>query len=445
MPTYSIDMKSLAEKRSFIEVPERSQSERSQYSDFPIQNLPYGVFRPTPESAPRVGVAIGSYVLDLSVLADQGLLGNEAKSMRYFSDNSLNRFMSCGRAVWSQTRATIMTLLSHDCPTLRDNEQLRSQSLHEMANVTLQMPIQVTAYTDFYSSLDHAKNVGTLIRGAENALNPNWKQLPIAYNGRHSAIGLSGEPCVRPWGQIKPNEESPPIYTPTRSLDFELELGFVIGTPSARNSRITPSRAEEHVFGAVLFNDWSARDIQKWEYQPLGPFNGKNFFSSISPWIVTLEALEPFKVAACIQDPEPLKYLQSPRTVYDINLDVSIHTPSMPSGESHRITRSNAKFVYWELYQQLANLTAGGNPVQTGEIFATGTLSGPTADSLGCLLEITKGGREQISLPTGEIRAFLQDGDSVIIEGHAQNEHFRVGFGQLTNLVMRAIEWPAEE
>jgi fumarylacetoacetase len=438
MPTYSIDIKSLAEKRSFIEVAERSQSERSQYSDFPIQNLPYGVFKPTPESAPRVGVAIGSYVLDLSVLAEQGLLGNEAKSMHYFSDNSLNRFMSCGRAVWTQTRATIMTLLSHDCPTLRDNEQLRSQSLYERAKVTLQMPIQVTAYTDFYSSLDHARNVGTLIRGPENALNPNWKQLPIAYNGRHSAIGLSGEPCVRPWGQIKPNEESPPIHTPTRSLDFELELGYVIGTPSARNSCITPDRAEEHVFGAVLFNDWSARDIQKWEYQPLGPFNGKNFFSSISPWIVTLEALEPFKVAACPQEPEPLHYLRSPRMVYDINLGVSIRTQKMAAGESHPITSSNARFVYWDLYQQLTHLTAGGNPVQTGEIFATGTLSGPTADSLGCLLEMTKGGKAPLTLPSGEQRTFLLDGDSIIFRGHAQNEQFRVGFGKLENLILPA-------
>lgn len=431
MKTYSVNIPVLAAKRSFIEVlPD---------CDFTIQNLPYGVFKPNLNAAPRVGVAIGSYVLDLSLLADKGLLGDEAQSMRYFADASVNRFMGRGRAIWSATRARLIELLSHDCPTLRDDQTLRSQALFDLARVTLQMPIHITAYTDFYSSIDHARNVGTIIRGPENALNPNWKHLPIAYNGRYSSIALSGDALKRPWGQIKPSDDAAPIYAPTRSLDFELELGFVIGTPSDGGIQIAPNRAEEHVFGAVLFNDWSARDFQKWEYQPLGPFNGKNFFSAISPWVVTLEALEPFKVPACPQNPIPLEYLHSSRMVYDINLGVSISTPKMQPGVTHTITNSNARYLYWDLYQQLAHLTSGGAPVQTGEIFATGTISGPTPDSLGCLLEITKGGKEPVSLPSGEQRVFLQDGDAVILSGAARNEHFRVGFGQLSNRVMPAM------
>ncbi len=432
MSTYSTDIKALAAKRSFVAVP--------QHSDFPIQNLPYGVFRPTPNSSPRVGVAIGSYVLDLSTLADRGLLGEDARLMRYFSDDSLNRFMSRGRAVWSATRARIIDLLSHDCPTLRDDDTLRAQALLEVANVTVLMPIRVAAYTDFYSSIYHARNVGTLIRGPENALNPNWKHLPIAYNGRHSSIVLSGEPLHRPRGQIKPSDDAAPLFGPTRSLDFELELGFIVGAASQHGTRITPDCADEHVFGVVLFNDWSARDIQKWEYQPLGPLNGKNFFSSISPWIVTLEALEPFRVAACTQDPEPLPYLKSPRMVYDIHLDVRLHTPQMQCGESQTVTKSNAKHLYWDHYQQVTHLTSGGSPVQSGEIFATGTISGPTPDSLGCLLEITKGGKEPVTLSSGETRTFLLDGDSVTIKGYAANEHFRVGFGELSNPIMPAIQ-----
>jgi fumarylacetoacetase len=432
MSTETANIKTLATKRSFIDVP--------QHSDFPIQNLPYGVFKPSPDSSPRVGVAIGLHVLDLSVLADRGLLGEQAKSMRYFSEGSLNRFMGCGRVVWRETRARITELLSHDCPTLRDNRELRAQAFFEVANVTLQMPLHVAAYTDFYSSIDHARNVGTLMRGVDNALNPNWKQLPIAYNGRHSSIVLSGEKLHRPRGQIKPSDDAPPLFAPTRSLDFELELGFIVGVPSPHGATITPDRTDQHVFGVVLFNDWSARDIQKWEYQPLGPFNGKNFFSAISPWIVTLEALEPFRVTACAQDPQPLEYLKSPRVVYDIHLDVSIRTHQMSSGESHRITNSNAKHLYWDHYQQLTHLTSGGTPVQSGEIFATGTISGPTPDSLGCLLEITKGGKEPVILTNGEKRTFLADGDCVIIKGYAENEHFRVGFGELLNLILPATE-----
>lgn len=432
MNSYSVNLKALAEKRSFIEVP--------QHSDFTIQNLPYGVFKPTPNAAPRVGVAIGSFVLDLSVLADRGLLGDQARSLRYFSDDSLNSFMRRGRAVWSATRARIMELLNRDCPVIRDDQTLRSQALFDVSKVTLQMPLNVTAYTDFYSSIDHARNVGTILRGSENALNPNWKHLPIAYNGRHSSIVVSGEKLNRPWGQIKPSDDAEPIYAPTRALDFELEIGFIIGAPSSHGTIISPEHAEEHVFGAVLFNDWSARDFQKWEYQPLGPFNGKNFFSAISPWIVTLEALEPFKVSASPQDPAPLAYLRSPRMVYDIDLGVSLSTAYTAPGEAYKISNSNARYLYWDIYQQLSHLTSGGSPVKTGEIFATGTISGPTPDSLGCLLEITKGGKERLNLPNGESRVFLNDGDSIIFSGHADNKQFRVGFGELTTLVISAVE-----
>lgn len=415
--------------RSFIDVPPSC--------DFPIRNLPYGVFVPTSGAPARVGVAIGEYVLDLSVLAQEGLLSEQAKQERYFCDSSLNRFMGHGKAVWSATRARIRELLSYDCPTLRDNAELRSKAFQRIDAVTLQMPVQVAGYTDFYSSIDHARNVGTLIRGADKALNENWRYVPIGYDGRAGSVCVSGTDFHRPMGQSRPTDDAPPMFGPERALDFELELAYIVGVPG---TRIPTSQVDEHVFGAVLLNDCSARAIQKWEYQPLGPFLGKNFGTVISPWIVSLEALEPFKVNGCVQDPPPFEYLTSPRHVFDINLEVALHTASMPPREEFVITRSNTKYLYWDHYQQLAHHTINGCQMSTGDIYATGTISGPTPDSLGCLLERTKGGKEPLTLPNGEERRYLLDGDTVTMRGWCQGSGYRVGFGEVTTTVLPAVE-----
>lgn len=416
--------------RSFIDV--RADS------DFPIQNLPYGVFIPTKGTSPRVGVAIGDFVLDLSVLADDGLLGDAARSQRFFSDAVLNRFMAQGRSVWRSTRERITELLRSDCPLLRDNAELRARALVPRNQAILVMPIRVGGYTDFYSSIDHARNVGALLRGPENALNPNWRHIPIAYDGRAGSIVVSGTDIHRPYGQTRPSEDAPPLFGPSNSLDFELELAFVVGRGSNLGESLSCAQVDEHVFGVVLLNDWSARDIQKWEYQPLGPFLGKNFGTSISPWVVTLDALAPFEVDAQPQDPPPLEYLRSRRRVYDVNLEVAIRSAKMGDHEAYVTTHSNAKYLYWDHCQQLAHHTVNGCPVSSGDLYATGTISGPSPGSLGCLLEITKGGKESVVLPNGEERRFLSDGDSVRMRGWCEGKGYRVGFGEVVGEVLPA-------
>lgn len=416
--------------RSFIDV--------APDSDFPIQNLPYGAFTPAAASTACIGVAIGDFVLDLSVLAEAGLLGDEARAQSYFSDPVLNRFMERGRSVWTSTRQRITELLRSDCTTLRDNAELRTRAFHRRDAVAISIPIRVGGYTDFYSSVDHARNVGALFRGPENALNPNWRHIPIAYDGRAGSIVVSGTDLHRPLGQTRPSDDAPPVFGASKSLDFELEVAFVVGTPTKLGESIPCSQVDEHVFGVVLLNDWSARDIQKWEYQPLGPFLGKNFGTSISPWVVTLDALSPFSVDAHPQNPQPLEYLRSARRVFDIQLEVAIRTAKMAPHEAHVTTHSNTKFLYWDHQQQLAHHTVNGCPVGAGDLYATGTISGPTPDSLGCLLEITKGGKEPVVLPTGEERRFLADGDVVCMRGWCQGAGFRVGFGEVTGAILPA-------
>ena len=416
--------------RSFIDVrPD---------SDFPIQNLPYGSFMPPNANTARIGVAIGDFVLDLSEIAEAGLLGDEARAERYFSDAVLNRYMERGRSVWRSTRQRITELLSKDCPTLRDNADLCARALYPRHSVTLSMPIRVGGYTDFYSSIDHARNVGALLRDPANALNPNWRHIPIAYDGRAGSIVLSGTNLHRPHGQTRPSEDAPPVFGPSKALDFELELAFVVGVGSELGESISCDKVDDHVFGVVLLNDWSARDIQKWEYQPLGPFLGKNFGTSISPWVVTLDALAPFTVEAQPQEPQPLEYLRSGRRVFDMQLQVAIRTAKMGPGEEYVTTTSNAKFLYWDNTQQLAHHTVNGCPVFAGDLYATGTISGPTPDSLGCLLEITKGGKEPVKLPTGEERRYLADGDSVRMRGWCEGDGYRVGFGEVVGTILPA-------
>jgi len=386
----------------------------------------------------RIGVAIGDFVLDLSEVAEAGLLGDEARAERYFSDAVLNRYMERGHSVWRSTRQRITELLSKDCPTLRDDADLRARSLYPRNSVSLSMPIRVGGYTDFYSSIDHARNVGALFRDSANALNPNWRHIPIAYDGRAGSIVVSGTNIHRPLGQTRTSDDAPPVFGASRALDFELELAFVVGKGTQLGESISCSNVDDHVFGVVLLNDWSARDIQKWEYQPLGPFLGKNFGTSISPWVVTLDALAPFAVDAQPQDPQPMEYLRSARRVFDLHLEVAIRSSKMPPGDAYVTTRSNAKYVYWDHQQQLAHHTVNGCPMSPGDLYATGTMSGPTLDSLGCLLEITEGGKEPVILPTGEERRFLADGDSVRMRGWCDGDGYRVGFGEVVGTVLSA-------
>ncbi len=409
-------------------------------SHFPIQNLPYGVFRPRGGSTPRIGVAIGDKVLDLKVLEATGYFNGPALvGRRVFNQPSLNAFMALGRPAWREARATISRLLGADDPTLRDNPSLRQQVLFPRSGVDLLLPAEIGDYTDFYSSREHATNVGTMFRGGENALMPNWLHLPVAYHGRASSVVVSGTDFHRPLGQTNPDDAPAPSFGPSQWLDFELEVGFFIGPGNALGEPIPVDRAAEHIFGMVLVNDWSARDIQKWEYQPLGPFLSKSFITSISPWVVTLDALEPFRVAGPPQDPQPLPYLQSHGDwTYDIHLEVTLQGEAMP--EPHRICASNFKHLYWNMCQQVAHHTIAGCNLRPGDLLASGTISGPDAEgaSRGSLLELASQGTQPIEFPNGERRAALLDGDRVTMTGWCQGEGYRVGFGEVTGRVLPA-------
>ena len=402
-------------------------------SHFPIQNLPYGVFRRNSGDAPRIGVAIGEHVLDLAALDHVGLLKG-----RYFSRPVLNHFMAAGRATWRETRAAISRLLRHDEATLRDNTDLRANALVPRNAVEMLLPVDIGDYTDFYSSREHATNVGIMLRGPDNALQPNWLHLPVAYHGRASSVVISGTDVRRPKGQTKADDAPAPTFGPSRSLDFELEMGFFVGPGNELGQPIPIEQAPEHIFGMVLVNDWSARDIQRWEYVPLGPFLAKNFATTISPWIVTLDALEPFRAAGPKQDPQPLPYLGSPGDwAFDIRLETSLQSASMDRPAV--LSLSNAKHLYWNLCQQLAHHTVNGCNLRTGDLLASGTISGPTPNSYGSLLELAWKGTKPIELPNGEKRVFLHDGDRVTLTGWCQGPGYRVGFGEATARVLPAL------
>jgi fumarylacetoacetase len=407
-------------------------------SHFSIHNLPYGVFSPRAGGRPRVGVAIGDMVLDLSVLEQQGFFeGRILSEQRVFSQPALNAFMALGRPDWREVRATIQELLSADNPTLRDDAALRRLALVPMDQVALHLPAVVGDYTDFYSSREHASNVGTMFRGKENALQPNWLHLPVAYHGRASSVVVSGTDVRRPWGQIVPVHSTEPRLAPSQEMDFELEMGFFVGIGNALGQTIPIDEAAEHIFGMVLVNDWSARDIQRWEYRPLGPFLSKNLATSISPWVVTLEALEFFRRPGPAQDPEPLPYLQSQGNwAYDIYLEVHLQGEGM--SEAAVISRSNFRYLYWNMAQQLAHHTINGCNMRPGDLLASGTISGPTADSYGSMLELAWRGTSPIQLPGGHERSYLADGDRVTLTGWCQGDGYRVGFGQVTGRLLPA-------
>jgi fumarylacetoacetase len=415
--------------RSFLEVDPTS--------DFPIQNLPYGVFSTPASPRPRVGIAIGNYVLDLAVLEAERLI-DLAPAQGVFAQGAINAFMALGPRVWSQTRARISELLRRDNPELRDNRILREHALVSMADAKLHLPIAIAGYTDFYSSREHATNVGVMFRGKDNALQPNWLHMPIAYNGRASTVVVSGTSVRRPRGQLKPPSAEVPSFAPCKRLDFELEMGVVIGQSSPMGEMLTEKQAEGMIFGFVLLNDWSARDIQQWEYVPLGPFQAKAFATSISPWIVTREALEPFRVHGPKQDPTPLPYLQQAQpNNYDLDLDVGLRAAQM--NEAATICRTNFKYMYWSSVQQLVHHASSGCAMNVGDLLGSGTISGPEKHQRGSLLEISWNGTEPVELANGIVRTFLEDGDSLRFRGWCQADGYRVGFGEVEGTILQAI------
>ena len=403
-------------------------------SDFPLQNLPYGVFRPLRASQPRVGVALGEMIVDLAALEELGLLRVPGATGPIFAQGKLNPLLALGRAAWTSVRAQLTQLLSADEPRLRDDRAARSLALHDQAKCRLLLPVEIGDYTDFYSSRHHATNVGTMLRGAEHALQENWLHLPVAYHGRASSVVVSGTDIHRPSGQTGPGK-----FGPCQALDFELEAGFFVGPGNRLGTPLSIDEAEEQIFGMVLVNDWSARDLQKWEYVPLGPFLAKNFATSISPWVVTLDALAPFRHAGPEQLPPPLPYLQSSAPW---SLDIELEVELLPAGDGHPVclARSNMKHLYWNIAQQLTHHASSGCNLRPGDLLASGTISGPEKSSRGCLLEHTWGGKEPLQLADGLRRVFLEDGDRVTLRGWRQADGYRIGFGEVTGMILPAIE-----
>jgi len=413
----------------------RSWVEVKQGSDFPIQNLPFGIFK-TNGLTPRVGVRIGDFVLDLKTLFVLGYLENLAFELSDFDSEYLNPMMKKGKKATRDLRNRISKLLNATHDDLKKNEHHVGQVLIHIDQVEMCMPLQIGDYTDFYSSKEHATNVGVMFRDPANALLPNWLWIPVGYHGRSSSIIISGEAIQRPKGQIKPVDNEDPIYAPSRQLDFELEMGFFTFDGKPIGDSISTEEAEEYIFGMCLFNDWSARDIQKWEYVPLGPFLAKNFASSISSWIVTLDALQPFKTETPKQEPEVLEYLKfTGEKSYDIHLEVAIKPDS--SAETI-VSRSNFKYMYWNMAQQLAHHTVNGCNVRCGDLMGSGTISGPTEDSYGSMLELAWKGTKPLPMNDGSERKFIMDNDIVTIRGFCEKNGVRIGFGEVSTKVLPA-------
>ncbi|MEQ9414974.1 MAG: fumarylacetoacetase [Cyclobacteriaceae bacterium] len=413
--------------KSWVEVPAGS--------DFQIQNLPFGIFK-TQYLTAVAGVAIGNHVLDLVYLYEKGFFDGLGLPPGIFNQEYLNPFIGLGRKKCGEVRERVSELLRSDNDELQNNVAARELALIPMEEVEMRMPIHVLNYTDFYSSEEHATNVGTMFRDPKNALLPNWKHLPVGYHGRTSSIVISGTPIHRPKGQIKPPDSDAPIFSPCKKLDFELEMAFITCVNTALGSSISTKEAEDNIFGMVLFNDWSARDMQTWEYVPLGPFLAKNFASTISPWIVTMDALEPFRVDGPKQNPKVLPYLTyEGKKNYDIGLEVVI-------GEGKNetvISKSNFKYMYWNMCQQLAHHTVNGCNVQVGDMYGSGTISGPEKGSFGSMLEITWNGKDPIKLKDGSERKFIEDGDTVTLRGAAEKDGLRIGFGDCSGKILPSV------
>lgn len=404
----------------------------SEESHFSIHNLPFGIFSEG-NNQKRVGVAIGDQIVDMAVVTALGLLDQQFIDKQVFQKDTLNSFIGLGKTVSSEIRLKLQNWLTDVLSPFKEHEHI----LVDQTEVTMHLPLQVGDYTDFYSSLEHATNVGKMFRDPGNALLPNWKHMPVAYHGRASSIIESGIPIHRPTGQIMPKNADSPMFQASDKLDFELEMAFVIGKENRLGQPISLKDAEDHIFGMALFNDWSARDIQKWEYVPLGPFMGKNFASSMSPWLVTMEALEPFRTQGAAQKPQVLPYLEfdGPRN-FDINLNVCL-TPS--DGEENVICQSNFKHMYWNMAQQLTHHTVNGCNVRVGDLLASGTISGPEPSSFGSMLELSWGGTKPLTLKDGSQRTFLEDYDTITLRGWAEKPGIKVGFGEVRTKILPTI------
>lgn len=403
--------------------------------DFPIQNIPFGVFI-TKDDVITIGTRIGNYAIDLSILQMLGYFKGIELTDDVFLQDSLNDFISAGKKTWRAVRNRVAEIFDQNNEQLKNNEQHRSLLIFHISEVEMQLPVYIGDYTDFYSSKEHATNVGKMFRDPENALLPNWLHIPVGYHGRSSTIIPSGVPVRRPKGQTLPKGESQPIYGPSKRIDFELETGFITEDANLFGESIHIDQAEQHIFGMVLLNDWSARDIQTWEYVPLGPFLAKNFATSISPWVITLEALEPFRTSAPKQDPVPLAYLQEKsRSTFDINLEVYL---SPKDKDATLISQSNFKYLYWTMNQQLAHHTVNGCKINSGDLLGSGTISGEDPTSFGSLLELSWAGQKPLTLSTGEKRTFVEDFDTITFKGFCENDTTRIGFGEVSSMLLPA-------
>ncbi len=402
-------------------------------SDFPIQNIPFGVFL-TKENVVTVGTRIGDFAIDLGALQQLNYFEGIELTDDMFMQDTLNDFISDGKKTWRLVRNRIAEIFDANNSKLRDNKKQRDIVIFNMDEIEMQLPVLIGDYTDFYSSKEHATNVGKMFRDPENALLPNWLHIPVGYHGRSSTIVPSGIPVHRPMGQLMTDGATSPVFGPSRLIDFELETAFITTDANVMGENVPVHEAEDYIFGMVLLNDWSARDIQKWEYVPLGPFLGKNFATSISPWIVTMDALEPFRTKGPNQDPTPLPYLQQKgKHTFDINLEVAI---APENSTSTVVSKSNFKYLYWSMSQQLAHHTSNGCRVNSGDMMGSGTISGSNPDSFGSMLELTWSGKNPIKMNDGTERKFINDNDTVIMTGFCENKEVRIGFGEVSSKLL---------
>ncbi len=408
-------------RKSWLEVPATS--------DFPIQNIPFGVFL-TKENVVTVGTRIGDYAIDLGALQQLNYFEGIELTDDMFMQDTLNDFISDGKKTWRLVRNRIADIFDEKNPKLRDNEKDKDIIIFNIIDVEMQLPVLIGDYTDFYSNKEHATNIGKILGVTENALFSNWHHLPVAYHGRSSSIIPSGIPVHRPLGQTLPYGEETPVFGPSRCVDFELETAFITTDANIMGENIPISEVEDYIFGMVLMNDWTARDLQKWESVPLGPFLSKNFATSISPWIITMDALEPFRTKGPKQDPAPFPYLQlKGKNTFDINLEITIQPEN---GVETIVSKSNFKYMYWSMSQQLAHHTSNGCRVNSGDMMGSGTISGPTPESYGSMFELSWGGKNPIKLNDGTERKFINDGDTVIFKGFCKNNGLQIGFGEVS-------------
>ena len=404
-------------------------------SDFPIQNIPFGVFL-TKDNITTIGTRIGNYAIDLAAIHQLGYFEGIPLTDDIFMQDSLNDFISDGRTTWRLVRNRIADIFDQENNKLKENKKHRNDVIFDIKEIEMLLPVDIYDFTDFYSSKNHAMNVGSMFRDAENALTPNWLHMPLAYHGRSSSIVVSGTRIRRPKGQTFPKGENNPIFGASKLVDFELELGFITTDANKLGKSIDINETDEYIFGMVLLNDWSARDIQKWEYQPLGPFLAKSFATTISPWIVTMDALEPFRVDSPEQEPKPFAYLQQEgKNSYDIKLEASIKPKKQ---KQTVVSKTNYKYNYWTMSQQLAHQTINGCNVRSGDLYGSGTISGSMEGTFGSMLELTKAGSKPIKLKDGTIRKFINDGDTVVLKGYCNNKKVRIGFGECKSKLRKA-------